>query len=312
VAAFQKPEFREGLRYLNDLYREGLIYRDSFSMDSSTRNKLNSQKYESIIGAIPTDHHGSAGSRETGEPVRWLDYELIAPVKGPKGLQLTRYDPYMKVNNGLLTGTLLPSTTKNAALIMRWLDYFQTEEGAIIAESGPKGLYYDDPDPGAIGADGTPAALKNLSRTWAADDPENPANKWPGGTNWQQWVPMNRPAARWGKIQADDYTKFPDGRYAEAFIYQKTAQNYQPYGMPTENIVPPLWYSDADLSELAMFRININTFVDESIAKFTVGDLNINSDADWNSFQNQLKSIGIDRYLQIIQKTYDSSAFAKK
>jgi putative aldouronate transport system substrate-binding protein len=162
-----------------------------------------------------------------------------------------------------------------------------------------------------LGADGTPAVLQNLSRTWASNDPENPINKWPGGTSWGQMTPMYRPAARWGKIQADDYTKFPDGRYTEAFLYQKTAQNYQPYGMPIENILPPLWYSDADISEIAMSRTNINTFVDESIAKFTVGDLNINSDADWNNFQAQLRSIGIDRYLQIIQRTYDSSAFAK-
>jgi putative aldouronate transport system substrate-binding protein len=311
VAAFQKAEFREGLKYLNDLYREGLIYPDSFSMDDGVRSKLNSQKYESIIGALPTNW-ASLGSREAGEPVRWLDYELIAPLKGPKGVQLTLNEVYVKINTNLITGTLIPSTTKNAALIMRWLDYFQTLEGALITESGPKGLFWDDADPGTIGADGTPAAFKNISRTWAANDPENPANKWPGGTQWGQLVPMYRPAIRWGKIQADDYTKFPDGRYFEAYLYQQTAQNYQPYGMPAENIVPPLWYSDADLSEMAMLRTNINTFVDESIARFTVGSSNINSDADWNSFQNQLKTLGIDRYLQIIQKTYDSSAFAKK
>jgi putative aldouronate transport system substrate-binding protein len=183
VAAFQKSEFRDGLRYLNDLYKEGLIYRDSFSMNNETRGKLNSQKYESIIGAIPTNHYGPAGNREAGEPVRWLDYELVAPVRGPKGLQVTRYDPYMKINNGMLTGTLIPSTTKNVALVMRWLDYFQTDEGTRIAEWGQKGLRWDDPDPGAIANDGTQPALKVLSKTWAADDPENPANKWPGGEN---------------------------------------------------------------------------------------------------------------------------------
>jgi putative aldouronate transport system substrate-binding protein len=314
VAAFQKAEFREGLRYLNDLYREGLIHPDSFSMDNSTRTKLNNQKYESVIGAITTNHHGSAGSREAGEPVRWLDYELIAPVKGPKGVQFARYDPYYKMNNEMMTGTLIPSTTKNAALIIRWFDYFQTDEGARTSEFGPKGITWGDPDPGAVGADGTPAAFKSIdySRVWAVDDPESPANKWPGGTSWGQMPPLYRPAAHWGKWQAYDWTQYTDGKGVEAFLYQKTAQNYQPYGMPVENIVPPLWYSAEDTSELAMLRTNINTFVDENIAKFVIGSNNINSDADWNNFQAQLKSIGIDRYLQIIQRTYDSSAFAKK
>jgi hypothetical protein len=46
---------------------------------------------------------------------------------------------------------------------------------------------------------------------------------------------------------------------------------------------------------------NINTYVEESIAKFVVGDINI--DRDWTTFQNNLRNMGLDRYLQIIQNT---------
>jgi hypothetical protein len=42
-----------------------------------------------------------------------------------------------------------------------------------------------------------------------------------------------------------------------------------------------------------------------------VGDLDPNRDADWNNFQSQLRNLGIDRYLRIIQTAYDASAFAK-
>jgi hypothetical protein len=42
-----------------------------------------------------------------------------------------------------------------------------------------------------------------------------------------------------------------------------------------------------------------------------VDDLDPARDADWNGFQTQLKNLGIDKYLQIIQKMYDASAFAK-
>jgi putative aldouronate transport system substrate-binding protein len=62
---------------------------------------------------------------------------------------------------------------------------------------------------------------------------------------------------------------------------------------------------------MALLTTNINTYVEESIAKFIVGDLDPNRDADWNNFQSQLKNLGIDRYLQIIQNTYNTSAFAK-
>jgi len=46
------------------------------------------------------------------------------------------------------------------------------------------------------------------------------------------------------------------------------------------------------------------------MAKFIVGDLNV--ETDWNRYLTELKNLGVDRYLQIMQKTYDNSAFAKK
>ena len=35
-------------------------------------------------------------------------------------------------------------------------------------------------------------------------------------------------------------------------------------------------------------------------------------DAEWDAFQAELKNMNIDRYLEIIQTTYDASAFAGK
>jgi putative aldouronate transport system substrate-binding protein len=122
-AAFQQSEFQEGLIYLNGLYKERLISRDSFTPSLETRNKLNSQKYESLYGAIPGEHGGAIGVREAGEPVRWIEYEPIPPLKGPHGLQVARYDPYSKF---FLTdiGVMIPVTAKNPALLLRYVDYF--------------------------------------------------------------------------------------------------------------------------------------------------------------------------------------------
>jgi putative aldouronate transport system substrate-binding protein len=71
-----------------------------------------------------------------------------------------------------------------------------------------------------------------------------------------------------------------------------------------------MYYSADDILQMTTMATNINTYVEESIAKFVVGDLNI--DRDWAAFQNNLKNLGLDRYLQIIQNTYDNSAFAKR
>jgi putative aldouronate transport system substrate-binding protein len=300
TAAFQQSAFREGLKYLNDLYKERLISRDSFSVTIDERARINSQKYESTIGAIPFEHHGNMGSREAGEPVRWVDYEAIPPLKGPFG-QVARYDPYLKFRV-LLSGRMVPSTSRNPALIVRWLDYFQSWEGTLSSQFGLKGTGWDDADPNGIGAGGVPATFKNY--TFKEGDP------WYNKNGWGLNLPSFRRANFWAGWQQSSDPLAPDGTGVEAYLYQITERNYQPYGNASYAI-PPLWYSPENSSEMALLTTNINTYVEESIAKFVVGDLDPNRDADWNNFQTQLRNLNIDRYLQIIQSTYDASAFAK-
>jgi putative aldouronate transport system substrate-binding protein len=300
-AAFQQPVFRDGLKYLNDLYKERLISRDSFSVDNDTRYKINSQKYESTIGVIPHEHHHGLGNREAGQPVRWIDYEAIPPLKdGPNG-QIGRYDPYLKFRTRLI-GSMVPSTTKNPALIARWMDYYHTWEGAWTANYGGKGIGWDNADPGSVGASGGPATIKNIVL--------NEGDRWYQKNAWGGMLPNFRRANYWAEWQASPDPLASDGSGAEAYLYQITERNYVPYGK-FDLAVPPLWYSIDDASEMALLTTNINTYVEESIAKFVVGDLDPNRDADWNNFQTQLRNLNIDRYLQIVQKTYDTSAFKR-
>jgi putative aldouronate transport system substrate-binding protein len=300
TAAYQQPAFREGLKYLNDLFKERLISRDSFSINTEQRARINSQKYESTIGAIPFEHHGNMGTRDAGQPVRWTEYSAIPPLKGPGG-QVARYDPYLKFRV-LQTGSMVPATCKNPALVARWMDYYHTWEGALTANFGGKGIGWDDPDPNGIGAGGIKATFKNYTL--------KEGDQWFQKTNWGGQLPNFRQANFWAGWQQNSDPKAPDGTGIEAYLYQVTDKNYRPYGNPSLAI-PPLWYSAEDASEMSLLTTNINTYVEESIAKFIVGDLDPNKDADWNNFQTQLKNLNIDKYLQIIQKTYDASSFAK-
>ncbi|MDL2233124.1 extracellular solute-binding protein [Ruminococcaceae bacterium OttesenSCG-928-L11] len=158
TAAFAQPEFQEGLKYLNMLFNDDLIYKESFTQTRDVRNKINSQKYESICGAMPNTHH-VIGTREVDEPARWLDYKAIPPLVGPNGLQTTRYDYYNNFQSERTAG-LIPDTCKDPALIMRWLDWFMSEEGTTMLILGEEGLGWEQPDPGSTGVDGTPATYK--------------------------------------------------------------------------------------------------------------------------------------------------------
>lgn len=297
TAAFQKREFQEGLRYLRQLYSEGLIYPASFTQSWETRHQLNSQKYESVIGVMPNAHYINLGGREEGEPTRWLEYEPIPPLKGPNGLQVTRYNYAAKFE---LTGKYIPAASKKAALVLRFLDWFGTEEGATVVVFGGKGIGWDSADPGTLGIDGNPATFKVIQI--------HPSNPYYGIAKWGQGFPNFRTAAYRAGEQSPGDMMASDGSGAEKFLYTKTLENYVPYGNQ-DLVIPPLYYSAEEASELALLATNINTYVEESIAKFVTGELNI--DSGWNGFQNNLKNLGIDRYLQIIQTAYNKSAFAR-
>jgi putative aldouronate transport system substrate-binding protein len=303
TAAYTRPEFQEGLRYLNQLYREGLIYPDSFVQNRTTRAQMNSQKYESIIGVMPNILMFDVGNREdyatTGQPVRWIDYEPIAPLKGPTGLQITRYTYYPGVESSV---GFLPVTCKNPALVMHWLDDFYTEENYIASVYGQEGVAWFPADPGATGENGSPARYKLI---------ELPRDhQYYGNLIWGNGPPMNVTADMRAYIQRPDDMMSPDGLSSERFLYTKTKENYSAYGAPIILLVPPHYYTSTDVSAMAALTTNINTYVEESIAKFINGSLNINT--DWTRFQTELKNLGVDQYLSIIQKTYDASAYAKR
>lgn len=301
VASFLQPDFQEGLRYLNQLFRDNLFSKDSFTQTGSNRIQLNSTKYESIIGAIPNNHHGGMGSRETGQPARWIDYEPIPPLKGPKGLQITRYAYYDKFQTERASA-FIPASSRNPALIVRWLDWFLSDEGTMTLIMGERGTTWEDADPGATGPDGRRATYKTIVM--------QPTHPLYNNFIWDQLFPNFRTENYRLTQQTPADMRAIDGQGAERLLYMKTKENYAPYGQDIKDILPPLYYSAADVSEIAVLMTNINTYVDESMAKFIVGDMNINT--EWNAFQTTLKNLGIDRYLQIVQTTYDNSTFAKK
>jgi putative aldouronate transport system substrate-binding protein len=199
---------------------------------------------------------------------------------------------------------MVPATAKNPALLMRFVDYFHnTTDGTKVLTLGVKGVGWTDPDPDGVGADGKPAAYKMIELK--PDDPRY------NRIGWDQLWPHYAAASEWGTVQGPANILASDGSGLNGFLYQKTQQNYAPYGNASL-VVPPLWYSMDEASEMSLLTTNINTYVEESIAKFVVGDIDPNRAADWNNFQTQLRNLGIERYLAIIQKTYDGSAFAKK
>ena len=54
---------------------------------------------------------------------------------------------------------------------------------------------------------------------------------------------------------------------------------------------------------MADLKAVIEPYVDEMFARFITGDADI--DADWNKYIEELKQMGLDRMLEIMQEAYE-------
>lgn len=153
--------YKDGLTYLNKLYKEGLIYSSSFTQKESQMKELIASKGEPVFCV--------AG----GASVNWIDstsnaklyshYQPIAPLKGPTGLQQTTYLKYDAI---VQMQFAVSKSCKNVDAACRLADYFYTLEGNNNEQIGIKGSSnWTDAQSGDLGLDGNAANYRRVRLT---------------------------------------------------------------------------------------------------------------------------------------------------
>jgi len=296
-AGFLQDDYREGLKYLHSLYEEKLIYPESFTQDVATALALNSQKDESVVAALANMHYGTVGTREEGQPKRQTEYMGIGPLEGPSGRRVALWNYASSYSSGSTGNGFIPSTCANPSLAMRWIDYGYSYEGTMVSYLGQEGIGWVQADEGATGVDGGPAIYKPI-----IIDPADPLY---GKVYWGETMPLFLDSTiRLGRQQSADQFA-PDGSGEEAHYYAIVRDKYQPYAIPIEDMLPTLFYTEDEASEVAQYQATINTYVNEAIARFIIGDLDVDSDAAWEAYKKELENLGVNEYLQVIQGACD-------
>ena len=77
---------------------------------------------------------------------------------------------------------------------------------------------------------------------------------------------------------------------------------YAPYAV--DKAIPPLLYTPEDAAEVGEYKSILQDYIQESIAKFVTGALDI--DKDWAAYLGELDQIGANRMVEIVQKSYDA------
>jgi putative aldouronate transport system substrate-binding protein len=296
VEQYRDPAFRETLRYIAGLYKEGLILEDSFSMtaDQLAAIARNTEPLAAILGTPWLNNFTEQLSQ------RFMDYFYLPALQGPQGQRWgTNAEPWGTVN-----GTyFITDKCKDPELAVALYDYFSGP--AKNSAVGPKGVFWGDPDPGAVGKEGEPATYKVLLSF--GNEPVN--SGWhdgsPGVASKDSVVQVD------GGAEAIRYMATGDknlgaqlatnASYPETMWYRSSV-NESKYALPMSIFIPPQNISGADSDRVADINAVLNPYLSQVIVEFITGVRDINNNSHWTAYLAELDRLGSPEMVSIRQK----------
>lgn len=279
--AFNKPEWREGLRYMNKLYAEGLLAPESFTQDDNQLIQIGENPDTVLLGASTGGHQGIF-TQLLGESGRWLEYKTVPPLKGPNGVRYAALD-----STGMNPGAfVITKKAKHPELALRWADGLYEREHTLRSVYGRPDQEWREAKDGEVGINGEPAVWSELKSYGTV---QNIA-----------WI-QTGPSLRTNDFRLSAVAKGDDD--LEVVLYNETKNKYEPHQPTDVSTVPPLFLTNEQASEVADLSKTINDYVDEMMARFVIGDADL--DKDWDGYVQQLEAMNVARYLDIYQEAYD-------
>ncbi|MDR0668552.1 MAG: extracellular solute-binding protein [Treponema sp.] len=304
VEQYRDSRFRDALRYIAGLYKEGLISEDSFSMTGDQLAAI-ARGPEAVAGVIGQTWINISVSQESQ---RLLEYFVVPPLKGPAGQQWT-------TNSSLWSNAspafLVTDKCKDPELALALYDYFNNPNSEFVLSAGwgAKGISWTAADPGAVGVDGEPATWK-LLLPWGTQ---------PVNTNWHnlyfylisQKNLRNREQVT-GINRTNEYQKTWNAAlvpellnlmptYNSDMWYNSSAET-APWDIPSDMFIPPAIMNGADNQRLADINAVLEPFKSQAWVEFITGVRDINRDADWNAYITELDRLGSPEMVSITQK----------
>jgi len=257
-------QYKEGLKWLNKLYTEGIIDPETFTQDDTMALGKNQDPNVSRVGFsynwIPDAVYG-----------QWKDeYIALAPIAGPDGKRYAGGD-----KNGISAiernEALITKNCKYPEIAARWLDEFYTGEASI------QNFW------GAIGT----VISKNEDGTYTLNNP-------PEGTSADGWY-WDQSLRDFGPkyVSADFQEKIklsPESGDGLKLDLSKLGEEY------ITRTYPKVMLSAEEIEELATLETDINKFIDVTRADWVI---NGNVDEGWDTYVKKLNEMGLERLIEI-------------
>ena len=271
-----EENFKTGVTNMIKWYQEGLIDPEIFTRGASSRDTL----LGGDVGGCTHDWVSTANYNSTlQETIPGFQMVAIAPPADQNGVVKERVSRYPGVGWGI------SSQCKDPVTVIKFMDYFFTEEGSDLMNWGIEG------DTFTRDADGSKHFTDKVLQSELT----------PIG-----YLRSIGAQYRIGMCQDGDYeyaTMKEDGIEANK-LYNGHDEWFDDSLPPYLDGKMALKYTSDDETEYKNIMASIKPYVDEKFQSWILG---VNDfDSEYDTFIKELKARGIDRALEINQKAYDT------
>ena len=270
-------EFEEALKYINDLYKNGLYDMNAFTQGAAEVTKIMAQD-DSKIGAFV---NSASDSFFSAKPERMADYVALPPLEGPKGVAWTTIS-----EAGVGKGAVITKYCQHPLAAFRFLDFMLSEESSMFNRYGVKGKDWRDAtasDKGLFENIGKKAKFVTILPFGQAQN-----------SHWQE----NGPAFR--TLDMSDGMAWDGSPYNGEKFKADALPAYVGKG-PKKTFIKGT-YTEAESEEMAFIKAEIDMHLDQEIPKFITGQRSL---SEYGAFKQELKNLDFDRYVEILQAGYN-------
>lgn len=291
-----QDKYKDGLKYLNKLYEDGLFNPESFTQDMTNQVNINEAGKDCVIGAFLATRPGYACDLTTmPNSKKWEQYQCVPTLAGPDGNKVSSWDAYSQFQTGM---TFITSTCKYPKVAFRLLDYLLSDDMTNRSALGIKDRNWRDAKDGETTINGEKASYSRIT----TDDVNN---------TWGQMACLMRTK---DYVESESMPKDP---YADdvvplqgrQLVMQAGAVEMEKNKQPLESVMPDLYMSSKQADEVALLKTNIADTYKDNLIQFITGKKDI--DKEWSGYKKNLESVGLSKYIKILQDAYDVSGLNK-
>ena len=293
LSALDQPGYKEGLKFLAKLYKEGLYYNNSILQKRDQGKQLMAQD-PTVVGIYAGQWKGAGGYlNATSQNAIWRQYDALPPLKGPNGYAST---PDFSADGVGPNSVVFTKALKNPELAARWIDAFYSYEVTNHKNSGELGRIWRWALPGEKNLEGTQAMFRSLVERGI--DPQN--DSWNNGPDFQTFD-------RLGYANPDGDLGSPLGVTS---FGRTVTMKYLPFVRKDVVVMPLVKFSTAEAEELQILQVELERYTERQQVQFVAGADDV--DKVWSDYTKKLGELGLPKFLALQQKAYDRQYKAKK